>query len=132
MITKEITICGKQVTLAYCYATEIAYKDLSEENIADYIKEAVACIQKETDPDVKHTIYAILACMLAYYQSRGEEAPLTDTDLMNDAKPAELGTAIFTIIGLRMDFYHIPQGEPQDATTTPDASPSGKEGKKKN
>ena len=132
MITKEITICGKQVTLAYCYATEIAYKDLSDENIADYIKEAVACIQQETDPDVKHTIYAIIACMLAYYQSRGEEAPLTDTDLMNDAKPAELGTAIFTIIGLRMDFYHIPKGEPQDATTTPDASPSGKEDKKKN
>ena len=132
MITKEVTLCGKQVTLAYCYATEIAYKDLSDENIADYIKEAVACIQKETDPDVKRTIYAILACMLAYYQSQGKEAPLTDTDLMNEAKPAELGTAIFTIIGLRMDFYHIPKGEPQDATTIPDASPSGKEGKKKN
>jgi hypothetical protein len=112
MLTKEITLCGKVVTLAYCYATEIAYKDLSDENIADYIKEAVACIQKETDPDVKHTIYAILACMLAYYQSRGEDAPLTDTDLMNEAKPAELGTAIFTIIGLRMDFYHVPKDEP--------------------
>ncbi len=130
MLTKEITICGKQVTLAYCYATEIAYKDLSDENIADYIKEAVACIQQETDPDVKHTIYAILACMLAYYQSRGEEAPLTDTDIMNDAKPAELGTAIFTIIGLRMDFYHVPKGEPAD--TVPSGSAAGSEGGSKN
>ena len=132
MLQKEITLCGRQVTLAYCYATEIAYKDLSEENIADYIKEAVACIQAETDPDVKHTIYAILACMLAYYQSQGKEAPLTDTDLMNDAKPAELGAAIFTIIGMRMDFYHVPKGEPKDATTIPDASPSGTEDKGKN
>ena len=132
MLTKEITLCGKGVTLAYCYATEIAYKDMSDENIADYIKEAVACIQKETDPDVKRTIYAILACMLAYYQSRGEEAPLTDTDLMNDAKPAELGTAIFTIIGLRMDFYHVPKGEPEDKATTTDGSPSGKEDGSKN
>ena len=122
MLTKEITICGKEVTLAYCYATEIAYKDLSDENIADYIKEAVACIQQETDPDVKHTIYAILACMLAYYQSRGEEAPLTDTDLMNDAKPAELGTAIFTIIGLRMDFYKVPKGEPADTVNSGSAA----------
>jgi hypothetical protein len=61
--------------------------------------------------------------MLAYYQSRGEEAPLTDTDLMNDAKPAELGTAIFTIIGLRMDFYHVPKGEPEE--TVPSGSPAG-------
>jgi hypothetical protein len=130
MLTKEITLCGRQVTLAYCYATEIAYKDLSDENIADYIKEAVACIQQETDPDVKHTIYAILACMLAFYQSRGEEAPLTDTDLMNDAKPAELGTAIFTIIGLRMDFYHVPKGEPADTVSS--GSPAGSEDKGKN
>ena len=122
MLTKEITLCGRQVTLAYCYATEIAYKDLSDENIADYIKEAVACIQQETDPDVKHTIYAILACMLAYYQSRGEDAPITDTDLMNDAKPAELGTAIFTIIGLRMDFYKVPKGEPADAVNSGSAA----------
>lgn len=132
MLTKEITLCGRQVTLAYCYATEIAYKDMSDEYIADYIKEAVARIQKETDPDVKKTIYAILACMLAYYQSRGEEAPLTDTDLMNDAKPAELGTAIFTIIGMRMDFYHVPKGEPEDKATTTDGSPSGKEDGSKN
>ncbi len=130
MLTKEITLCGKVVTLAYCYATEIAYKDLSDENIADYIKEAVACIQKETDPDVKHTIYAILACMLAYYQSQGKEAPLTDTDLMNDAKPAELGTAIFTIIGLRMDFYHVPKDEPAD--TVPSGSAADSEDKGKN
>lgn len=130
MLQKEITLCGRQVTLAYCYATEIAYKDLSDENIADYIKEAVACIQQETDPDVKHTIYAILACMLAYYQSRGEDAPLTDTDLMNDAKPAELGTAIFTIIGLRMDFYKVPKGEPAD--TVPSGSAAGSEDNGKN
>jgi len=129
MLQKEIALCGRQVTLAYCYATEIAYKDLSDENIADYIKEAVACIQAETDPDVKHTIYAILACMLAYYQSRGEEAPLTDTDLMNDAKPAELGAAIFTIIGLRMDFYHVPKDEPADTVSSGSAAGSEDKGK---
>ena len=61
--------------------------------------------------------------MLAYYQSRGEDAPLTDTDLMNDAKPAELGTAIFTIIGLRMDFYHVPKGEPEEKPA-PSGSPA--------
>ena len=132
MITKEITICGKQVMLAYCYATEIAYKDLSDENMTDYIKEAVACIQQETDPDVKHTIYAIIACMLAYYQSRGEECPLKDTDLMNDAKPIELGTAIIAVISLRQEFYHVPSGEPEEKPAS-DGSPAGtKEASSKN
>ena len=69
--------------------------------------------------------------MLAYYQSHGKEAPLTDTDLMNDAKPAELGTAIFTIIGLRMDFYHIPKGEPEEKQAS-SGSPDGSEDKGKN
>lgn len=115
MITKEITLCGKQVTLAYCYATEIAYKDLSDENIADYIKEAVTCIQQKlNDPDTKRTIFAILACMLAYYQSKGEDAPLKDSDLMNEADPMEIGNAIINIVAMRMDFYHIPKGEPKD------------------
>lgn len=115
MITKEITLCGKQVTLAYCYATEIAYKDLSDENISDYIQEAVNCIQQKlNDPDTKRTIFAILACMLAYYQSKGEDAPLKDSDLMNEADPMEIGNAIITIVGMRMDFYHIPKGEPKD------------------
>ena len=70
--------------------------------------------------------------MLAYYQSRGEEAPLTDTDLMNDAKPAELGTAIFTIIGLRMDFYHVPKGEPRRKASVRRVSRWFKEDKGKN
>jgi hypothetical protein len=68
--------------------------------------------------------------MLAYYQSRGEDAPLTDTDLMNDAKPAELGTAIFTIIGIRMEFYRVPKGEPAD--TVPSGSAAGSEEGSKN
>ena len=29
MIKKEVTLCGKQVTLAYCFATEIGYKILA-------------------------------------------------------------------------------------------------------
>ena len=34
MITKELTIIGKQVTLAYCYGTEINFKLLSKRNAA--------------------------------------------------------------------------------------------------
>lgn len=114
MITRDITICGKTVTLAYCYATEIAYKDLSEENIGEYINEAVDCIQKGTDPDVKRTILAILACMLAYYNSKKEDTPIEFEELMSNISPSEFATAIITVLDMRIEFYHVPTGEPAD------------------
>lgn len=113
MITKEVTICGKQVTLAYCFATEIAYKNLCNEDMFDYTKHAVESIQAERDPDLEKTIYAIIACMMAYYEER-DKTPIKDTDLMKEAKPVEIGTAMLAILNMRTEFYHVPTGEPEE------------------
>ena len=113
MIKKEITICGKPVTLAYCYATEIAYKDCSGEDILAFLTEAFPLIQQQQMPDVKKTIYLILSAMLAYYQD-DEQLPVRDTDMMHEATPREIGTALGTIIALRAQFYHVPDDEPKD------------------
>ena len=122
MITKEITLCSKQVTLAYCYATEIAYKDLSDEDMFDYAKHALDSIHAQRDPDIKKTILAIIACMMAYYEDDGK-APVKDTDIMKTATPVELGTAMLTILSMRNDFYHVPNGEPEDKPQEGDANP---------
>lgn len=123
----------RTATLGYCYATEIAFKDLSGQDIADFMTEALPLIQDNKMPDMKKTIYTILSCMIAYYQSIGEEPPVKDTDLMNEATPLEIGTAFGIMLKLRGDFYHIPTGEPEDKSTVPDASASGKrKGKAKN
>ena len=114
MLTKEITICGKPVTLAYCYATEISYKILSDEDIIDFGQEIAEKIKHEQMPDIRRTIYLILASMSSYYESRDEKAPVTDKDLMNEATPQEVGLALGTIIGLRAQFYHLPSEEPVD------------------
>ena len=114
MLTKEITICGKPVTLAYCYATEISYKILSDEDINDFAQEIDEKIKHEQMPDIRRTIYLILASMSAYYESRGETSPVTDSGLMNEATPMEVGLALGTIIRLRAQFYHIPSEEPVD------------------
>lgn len=116
MIHENITLSGKSVTLGYCYATEIIYKDRSDEDIANIIQETIGCInaQPARMPDVKHSIYLVLAAVMAYYQSKDEEAPIKDTDLMNEVTPLELGTALGTIINLWAKFYGIPKGEPAD------------------
>ena len=113
MITKEITICSKQVTLAYCYATEIAYKDLADEDMLDYAKHAIDSIHAQRDPDIKRTIFAIIACMMAYYED-ADKAPVKDSEIMREATPVEIGTAMLTILSMRSEFYHVPTGEPED------------------
>ena len=114
MITKEITICGKQVTLAYNYATEISYKILSDEDIIDFGQEIVEKIQQDQMPDIRKTIFLIVASMQSYYESKGEQCPITDKELMYECTPQEIGVALGTIIGLRSQFYHVPSDEPQD------------------
>jgi len=100
MKTKEITLCGKQVTLAYCFATELAFKNFTGTNIEDF---------DPTSPE--HVIYLILSAIAAYYQKREEDAPIKDTDLMYDAKPAELISGLTEAMKLRAEWYEIPKGE---------------------
>ena len=128
MIQEEVTLAGKPVTLGYCYATEIAYKDLSGEDIPSIIQETIAAVnaQPAQMPDAKRSIYLVLAAIMAYYQSKDEDAPVKDIDLMNETTPLELGTALGTIINLWAKFYNIPQGEPEDKPQT------GKGKKRKN
>ena len=116
MIHEEITIAGKPVTLGYCYATEVAYKELSGEDIADIIQETIAAVnaQPARMPDTKRSIYLVLAAVMAYYESVKEETPIKDKDLMNDTTPIELGTALGTVINLWTKFYNIPSGEPEE------------------
>lgn len=116
-----------EVTLAYCYATEIAYRDLSGEDITDFMQEASIAINGDTPrmPDVEKTICAIIAAIHAYYKSKEEESPVKDTDLMYHCTPQDLALALGTIIGLRAQFYALPAGEPEDK---PD---NGKVGRKR-
>jgi hypothetical protein len=113
MQKKEITICGKPVTLAYCYATEIAYKDCSGEDIHTFLTEAIPLLQQQQMPDVKKTLFLIIASMLSYYEDE-EKLPVTDKDMMREATPNEVVTALGTIIVLYSQFYHVPEDEPKD------------------
>ena len=106
----------RTVTLGYCYATEIAYKKLSGENITGIIQETIEAINAKPPriPDTERSIYLVLSAAMAYYDSKDEDAPIKDTDLMREISPLELGTALGTIITLWAQFYHIPAGEPAE------------------
>ena len=125
MKTKTITICGKDVTLAYCYGTEISYKILANEDINDFVQEVIAALNAEPQrmPDIKKSVLLIIAAAMSYAESRGEKSPIADEDLMYHATPDELGTAIGTVIALRMEFYHVPKDEAEAAKKEKEADP---------
>lgn len=115
MKKKEITLCGKQVTLAYCFATEIAFQKYTGVGFDKF------------DPvNPEHVIYTVLAAILSYYESKNQEMPVKDTDLMYHATPMELTTALTEIFTLRNEWYEVPKGDKKDDQT------ADKEGKEKN
>lgn len=111
MKQKETTICGKTVTLAYCYATEIAFRELTDSDINDFMAEAVDAVSANRMPDIKKTICTLLASMMACYD---DKLPVTDKELMDESTPTEVGTALGIVLSLRMDFYKLPTGEPEE------------------
>lgn len=131
METKTTTINGKQVTLCYCYGTEINYaKYTNGENASVFIQEtakkldALSKGDATAQPDVEKCIYLILAAVVAYSTSIGEkEPPITADDLMFTNEPTELYTALAQIVLLYGSFYKLLPGD------EPKTKKKGKAGK---
>ena len=111
MTKKIINLCGKETGIAYCYATEIAFKKYTGEYVDQFDAQ-----------NPEHTLYIILAAIFSYYQALGEEAMVKDEDLMYNATPQDLVNALTEVFNLRAEWY---QAEPE-----PEKEEEGK--KKKN
>ena len=120
MTTKEITICGTQLTLSYCYAVEIGYKIMADQNIHDFFDEVGKALNEQKMPDIQRTIYLIMASTMAYYESMDEKAPITDKQLIYESSPEDLGNALLAIITLRNEFFKVPSDELTESEKNPD------------
>lgn len=117
MTTKTITLCGKEVTIAYCNATEIAFKIMSGENIFDFLNDEIVPAIKANPArmcDMEKSIFLVLSASKAYYEYIGEENPVTDRELMYEAGPNDIPTALAAFIEIYGNFYAKPKGEPED------------------
>ena len=118
METKTITINGKEVTLCYCYATEINFAKLTDgENASVFIQETAKKLDALSKgdatamPDVEKCICLVLAAAIAYYKSKGEECPITDADMLFSNSPTELYEAVGNVIMLYGSFYKLLPGD---------------------
>ena len=111
MTQKEIKLAGKNVRMAYCYATEIGFKDLAGQDIGEFVAEV--CNTGLVEPDPKKLVYLILSAIMAYYQSRDEEPPVKDRTLLYECEPKEIVAAFTEVLKLRAEWYRVPEGEPK-------------------
>ena len=110
---KSIQICGKTVLMRYCAATETGYEKISGKSSAIFVPE----IEKDKEgniKEVKHNattedfIILAVAAIIAAYQRKGENAPITADDIIYEANPEEVEELIKTIVKLRNEWYKIP------------------------
>ena len=94
---KTITICGKEVKMRYCAATETGYEQMSGKSIGDID------FAKEED-----LIRLSLAAILAAYLRDNADAPVTSSDILSDAKPKELIEMFKVLLELRAAWYEVP------------------------
>lgn len=100
MIESKITIAGKEVGIAYCYATEISFANMAKTEMINF------------DPNNSdHVIYIILSAAIAYAQANNQQSPIEDSDLMFRAKSKEITAAIKEVLRLNHEWYEIPEQE---------------------
>ena len=94
---KTITICGKEVKLRYCAATETGFEQLAGKSIGN--------IDFNSQEDL---LRLSVAAIIAAYQREGQEAPIESKDILFDAKPTEIIELFKAVFELRAAWYNVP------------------------
>ena len=122
---KTIQICGKEVAMRYCAATETGYEKISGKSSAIFVPE----IEKDEDGNIKSVkqnaktedfIILAVAAIIAAYQRKKEDAPITADYIIYEANPEEVTELLKTICELRNEWYNIPAVVNTDENMTDD------------
>lgn len=101
---QTITLCDKEVGIAYCAATETGYETMSGKSISVFYP------QGDEPPKAKTEDYIQLAIagIIAYYARWGGEVPIDIKNIIYDAAPADITTMLTAIAQLRNEWYQLP------------------------
>lgn len=116
MITeKEITLCGHQVRMRYCAATETGYESLSGNKIDVFLPTPIKWDDEGNPTEyipqaAKENDYLTLgiAAIVAAYTREGQESPITCDNILYDATSKEVAELITTVAMLRAEWYNVP------------------------
>lgn len=116
MTSKKITICGKEVELFYCAATENGYERISGgKTIGVFIptfksdgdgNQVVDQMPAATNEDYLLLAMAGIVAADTYYK---REAVINSEDILYNATPTERRLLVETIVELRNEWYEVPK-----------------------
>ena len=115
MTKKTITICGKQVEIFYCTATENGYERMSGKQMNVFLptfktdENGQQVIDEPPQATNEDYLYLALSGIVAadtYYE---RDTTITSKEILYEAKPAERNELVNTIIELRSEWYDIPK-----------------------
>ena len=117
---KTITICGKEVQMRYCAASETGYELLSGKSSEVFTPTVVGKNDKgeivKMEPPKATTddyIKLAIASIIAAYERNEKEVPISAKDIMYEAQPEEVRNLIMSVNELRTKWYTIPKTVPE-------------------
>lgn len=97
MNERTIKICGQEVTLRYCAATETGFESLQAKSVS------------EINFNSSEDLIALGVCaIVASYSYRDEQPPIDSKKILYEAKPQELVALIQATIEARAEYYELP------------------------
>jgi hypothetical protein len=116
---KTITICGKEVQMRYCAASETGYEILSGKSSDVFSPTVVEKNEKgeivKIEPPKATTddyIKLAIASIIAAYECNEQEIPVTTKEIMYKADATEVRNLIMSVNELRGIWYNIPKTIP--------------------
>ncbi len=110
---KTIKICGHDVQMRYCAATETGYERISGQSsdifVPDVEKDEEGnIIQVTQKAKADDYIKLAIAAIIAAYARQDQDPPITADDIIYDAEPDEVQQLITSVMELRAKWYNIP------------------------
>lgn len=111
---KTIKICGKDVQLRYCIASETGFEILSDKESTVFLPtptdkkdEEGNIIYDKPKATTEDYLRLAIASIIAAYERNGQDPPVSVDDILYDATPEEVTNLIAATIELRLKWYHI-------------------------
>lgn len=125
---KTITICGQEVKMLYCAASETGYEVISGKS-SDIFSSKVAERDKAGKPTkidppaamMDDYIKLAISSIVAAYDRDDQEAPVSAKEIMYEATPEEITNLIQAVIALRLEWYKIPSVVKPETEETEDS-----------
>ena len=112
---ETITLCGKDVNIMYCAATETGYEIVAGKSSQVFLptvleRDENGKVTKAEPPaaTLDDYIKLALAGIVAAYDSEDKKPPVTSKDILYKATSEEITNLVGTIGKLRVAWYNVP------------------------